>query len=143
MFCLIITIRNICTCIEAKTVEITQVFRRTEQALKKFNSASTSSVSQAELVVCIYIYIILSYVHYMYIQIRNNIQRSLETLSVSFRSSQKEYMNKLKTQMTGPNNLTNIFDLPTTTNNNNQVDHGFNSEQMRIVDETNQVCIYI
>ena len=55
MFCLIITIRNICTCIEAKTVEITQVFRRTEQALKKFNSASTSSVSQAELVVCIYI----------------------------------------------------------------------------------------
>ena len=54
-------------------------------------------------------------------------------------------MNKLKSQMAGPNNLTNIFDLPSPANNSNGsvIDHGFNSEQMRIVDETNQVRLYI
>jgi len=61
--------------IETTTAAITQIFRHAEQILQRFGSSNSSSISQAELAVrC---------------NLKRNLAKKLQGLSLSFRTSQK------------------------------------------------------
>lgn len=118
--------------IEDATAHITQIFRHAEGILKKFDTApaaasSSDKVSQAEA------------------QVRNNLKRSLakklQTLSVSFRGLQKEYMTKLKALTKGAS--LEIFDgkggAAAAAAATDAADSGFSKSQMSVVDDTERL----
>jgi len=113
--------------IDYKTQEITNLFRNAERILQKFSRADKSSaIPPSELTV------------------RTNIQRSiakkLQGLSMSFRSTQKEYLNRLKTQKTENGN---IFDFETSKGGVEpfevDTDTGFTAQQRAMVDDTEEL----
>lgn len=115
--------------IDAKTNEITQVFHHAESLLKKFGKqADDKNLSAAERTV------------------RKNMQTSmakkLQGLSTSFRSTQKEYMNRLQGQKVGSGSQT--FDFLDTVDDNKSgavefVDRGFTDKQLRVVENTERL----
>jgi syntaxin 16 len=111
--------------IDIMTQEITDIFRHAESVLKKFSRTDPSeTIPAAELTV------------------RTNIQRSiakrLQGLSTTFRGTQKEYLNRLKTQKSGDGN---VFDVGPTKKEAFEVenDAGFTSRQMELVDDLDAV----
>jgi len=133
--------------IDAKTREVTALFRATEQSVKRLGlddrGAAGGSLSQAELAV------------------RNNLQRALakriQVLSVQFRRSQKEYMEKLRGQQaggggggtssssssTGNHALLEFLDQQSSGNvsGDGDGDGGFSTEQLSVQDDVSQVCL--
>lgn len=107
--------------IEDETAVITGLFRHAEGVLKKFGAPGSSSdkASPAEKAV------------------RSNLQRNiakrLQVLSVAFRTSQREYLTKVKAQNKGV--ALDIFDSKPA-QPAGAVDTGFNQDQLRIVEET-------
>jgi len=121
--------------IDMKTQEITDVFRHAEGLLKKFSKqGDEDDISMSERIV------------------RKNMQSSIakkiQALSMSFRTTQKEYMNKLQAQKSGSGeqgfefmsiteskSSSNVFGG----NSIDQSDYGFTSAQIAIVDETEEL----
>jgi syntaxin 16 len=116
--------------IDYKTQEVTEIFRHAESLLKKFSRTDTTeTIPAAELTV------------------RTNIQRSiakkLQGLSMSFRSSQKEYLNRLKKQKSGDSD----FDYKAGASKSSSAmeiesDAGFTSRQMEMVDDMEDVSCF-
>jgi len=113
--------------IDAKTQEITSIFRHAEGLLKKFSKqADDDKISPSER------------------KVRENMQRSigkkLQGLTMGFRMSQKEYMTSLGNQKKGGGSQAFEFlgesKKPTTVVD---VDTGFTSQQLQILDETEDV----
>lgn len=111
--------------IDTKTREITSLFHDAEQVLKRFSKASDNKdISLAEKTV------------------RKNLQMSmakkLQGYSTAFRSTQKEYMNRLQAQKSG--NGAETFDF---LNEKGQkveaADRGFNQSQIQQVDYTEEL----
>jgi syntaxin 16 len=121
--------------ISIKTSEITDVFHRAEILLKKFSKQGDEHmISDSELTV------------------RRNMQsqvaKKLQTLSMSFRTSQKMYMKKVQSQKNGAGD--DAFDYLDEKNNNSlnsgsastvDIDIGFTSGQMQIVEEMEENVI--
>ena len=113
--------------IDYVTKEVTDVFRHAEGILKQFSKqGDESSISTSERTV------------------RNNMQRSLakklQGLSGSFRTSQKEYMTRLREQKNGSGDKG--FDFLSETKKRTSledVDIGFNSVQMQVLDDTEKL----
>ena len=111
--------------IERCTTEITTIFRHAEEILKKFGSqAKDPKLSQAEKIV------------------RQNSLRSmakkLQGLSSNFRSSQKDYMSRVKDQKSGGSG--GAFDfLSSGKVSTVDVDSGFSSSQLQILDDTEEL----
>jgi len=109
--------------IDRTTQEITEIFRNAEGLLKKIGDHIPGS-SDAELV------------------IRKNMQRSmakkLQGLSMSFRSTQKEYLMRLQAQKSGSGAQAFEF-LESKSKKVNSVDPGFSDAQMMIVDDLTSI----
>eukprot|EP01036_Dinobryon_divergens_P030635 gene30635-39908_t len=102
--------------IDAKTREITEVFHHAEGILKVFGQkADDKSLSGAER------------------SLRKNMQtqmaKKLQGLSISFRKSQKDYMNRIKEQKSGSG--AQAFDFLDTKNVDFEGDSGFTTKQLR------------
>lgn len=119
--------------IERMTQDITSDFRNAEKILKVFaRMGEEGSASQAE------------------IKVRNNLQKSvakrLQTLSMSFRSTQNEYLNRLKEQkkLGQGNQAFDFLNSSSTASSGSkgggmghqEIDNGFTSAQMQLVDDT-------
>eukprot|EP01041_Mallomonas_annulata_P000100 gene100-140_t len=106
--------------IDQKTQEITEIFRTVEGSLKSF-SKHTEAMQEAERVV------------------RNNIQRSmakkLQGLSMSFRTSQKEYLSRLQAQKSGSGAQAFEFLGDKNKKINSNLDTGFTETQLQVVDD--------
>jgi syntaxin 16 len=114
--------------IDHKTREITELFHHAESLLKKFGKQGDEhTISDSEQTV------------------RNNMQRSLakklQGLSMSFRSTQKEYLNRLQAQKSGGGQA--AFDFLTAEDKAAQVrgpnvdmDLGFKASQLAALDDT-------
>ena len=116
--------------IDIATQEITELFRHAESVLKKFGKQGDEhEASQQELTV------------------RNNMQRSLakklQGLSMQFRTSQKEYLARLKNQKTGSGAMAFDFLEQEKMRSGHDVDTGFTTEQMNALESTDQVGIII
>lgn len=112
--------------IDNKTREITEVFHHAEGLLKRFGKQSEDpNIPEAER------------------KVRKNMQmaiaKKLQGLSMSFRSTQKQYMNRLKGQKDGSGAQAFGF-LEETSKKSNQsqeiVDTGFSASQMQELEET-------
>jgi hypothetical protein len=112
--------------INMKTLEITEVFRRAEGCLKKFgNQGDERNISASERTV------------------RRNIQsqhaRAMQELSLKFRASQKQYMQRVQAQKNGSgNDGFDYLDAPDPTGRDRSdldVDLGFTTAQMVVVEE--------
>jgi len=114
--------------IDHKTREITEVFHHAEGLLKRFGKQSDDpNIPTAERTV------------------RKNMQMSiakkLQGLSMSFRNTQKTYMNRLKDQKEGGagGELHKILDEPTSKKSNASqefIDTGFSQSQLQELEET-------
>lgn len=108
--------------INMKTKEITDKFHHAEMLLKKFSKDDGTLAQASE------------------IKVKTNIQRSiakrLQSLSMSFRRSQKEYMGRLKNQRADGSGV-GILDLEEQKPSSNDFrDDGFTQSQLAIVDDT-------
>lgn len=109
--------------INMKTKEITDIFHHAEMLLKKFSKDDGQVAQDSE------------------IKVKTNIQRSiakrLQSLSMSFRRSQKEYMGRLKNQKAEASGI-GILDLEDQKpqSGNDFIDSGFTERQIALVDDT-------
>jgi len=115
--------------IDAKTQEITSIFRHAEGLLKKFSKqADDDKISPSER------------------KVRENMQRSigkkLQGLTMGFRMSQKEYMTSLGNQKRGGGSQAFEFLGETKKSTVVDVDTGFTSQQLQILDETEDVSVF-
>lgn len=117
--------------IDNKTREITEVFHHAEGLLKRFGKQSEDpNIPEAER------------------KVRKNMQmaiaKKLQGLSMSFRTTQKQYMNRLKGQKDGSGAQAFGF-LEETSKKSNQsqeiVDTGFSASQMQELEETEDVSV--
>lgn len=109
--------------IDICTQEITDIFRHSELLLKQFGKiGDESKISTQERTV------------------RHNMQTSiakrLQGLSMTFRSSQKDYLNRLQSQKTGG---TQNFAFLDNKRGPQDLDPGFTAMQEQILDETEAV----
>ena len=114
--------------INMKTKEITDTFHHAEMLLKKFSKDESHQAQDSE------------------IKVKTNIQRSiakrLQSLSMSFRRSQKEYMGRLKNQKAEASGV-GILDLEEQKPSGNDfMDSGFTERQIALVDDTAAVSSY-
>lgn len=114
--------------IDAKTQQITRLFKDSEVLLNRFShQGDENKVSDAEL------------------KTRNGIQqaiaRKLQALTGSFRQSQKEYMNKLQSQKKGGGSEAfGFLDEPRAAAETGAiVDYGMTSQQIQQVDDMSEV----
>jgi syntaxin 16 len=109
--------------INQKTLEITDVFRKAEGYLKKFgNQGDEREISASERTV------------------RRNIQssnaRELQELSLKFRSTQKQYMERVKAQKSGSGDAGfDYLNAPEPQRSELDIDLGFTTAQMVVVEE--------
>lgn len=112
--------------INMKTKEITDKFHHAETLLKKFSKDDGTLAQASEM------------------KVKTNIQRSiakrLQSLSMSFRRSQKEYMGRLKNQR-ADGSAVGILDLEEQKPSNDFRDDGFTQSQLAIVDDTAAVSL--
>jgi syntaxin 16 len=114
--------------IDDKTHEITSVFHHAETVLKKFGKqADDPTLSLAEKTV------------------RKNMQMSmakrLQGLTTSFRSTQKEYLIRMQNQKQGGGSQAFDFltDSPAKKMNRDDMDTGFTTAQMQVLDNTDEL----
>lgn len=115
--------------IDNKTREITEVFHHAEGILKQFGKQSESAnIPEAER------------------KVRKNMQmaiaKKLQGLSMSFRSTQKQYMNRLKGQKEGSGEKAFGFLEETSKKSSasqEMIDTGFTASQMQELEETEDV----
>jgi len=108
--------------IDIKTQEITEVFRSAEGHLKKFSKQGEGATATEAAV-------------------RGNVQKSvakrLQGLSMSFRSSQKEYLQRLNAQKSGNgSDAFKILNVPETKRPLQIEDEGFTQQQLAELDDT-------
>ena len=113
--------------IDAKTREITEIFRHAESLLKKFSKqGDETKISDAE------------------VKVRKNMQSSiakkLQGLSFLFRTSQKEYMGRLQNQKSGGGGQAfDFLSAEPEKKNADSTDLGFSSTQMAIVNDMEEL----
>jgi len=114
--------------IDHKTHQITDIFRHAEGLLKTFSKqANDSTLSASER------------------KVRENMQRSigkkLQGFTMQFRQSQKEYLNRLKAQKNGSGSQAFGFldESKKPAINFMEIDTGFTTAQMQILDETEEI----
>ncbi len=113
--------------INQKTLEITEVFRKAESYLKKFSSQGDErNISASERTV------------------RRNMQsqsaRSLQELSLKFRGSQKQYMQRVQAQKSGSGDKDfDYLNAPEPQASQLDIDLGFTTAQMVVVEEAEDV----
>ena len=114
--------------IDLKTQEITGLFHSAESGLKQFSKqGDEKKISESESKVRI--------------GIQRSIAKRLQTLSQTFRNTQREYMAKLKGQKSGSGN--EAFDFldkkPINQATGEFIDRGFNQQQLAMLDDSEQV----
>lgn len=112
--------------IDAKTREITDIFRHAENLLKRFSNTSNQSFTADELTV------------------RGNIQKSmakkLQGLSMSFRSTQKGYMGSLQDQKAGGTPSLDFLNEPKKSPPAGEyTDQGFMGAQMNVLEDVEEI----
>eukprot|EP01041_Mallomonas_annulata_P000099 gene99-139_t len=110
--------------IDIVTQDITELFRDAEGILKQFGAQpNDQDISTSDKTV------------------RGNMQRSmakkLQGLSFNFRSSQKEYLRRLQAQKSGSGSQ--AFEFLGENKKKSDLDFGFNSAQIQMVDETEEL----
>lgn len=113
--------------IDAKTREITEVFHHAENLLKRFGKqteqATTLTTEER--------------------QVRKNMQMSmakkLQSLSMSFRTSQKQYLDALKSQKGGGTPELDFLNEPVKKPSAADVDAGFLGAQMNVLEDVEDV----
>lgn len=115
--------------IESKTREITEVFHHAESLLKKFSKQTdvNQDLTPAEKTV------------------RKNLQMSmakkLQTLSISFRTSQRSYMTNLQAQKNGTGSQ--AFDFLSEQKRPAEfVDRGFEGENLAVLEDLEGVSLF-